>query len=82
MNGEDALVTVLFVDVVRSMEIAASEGPERLREIMADLFDRSAIVVQRYGGTEPRTPSEDHQAPGVEHMIRVVVADEDLRKLI
>ena len=25
--------------------------PERLREIMADLFDRSAAVVKRYGGT-------------------------------
>ena len=44
-------VTVLFADVVRSMEIAATEGPERLRDIMADLFDRSAAVVRRYGGT-------------------------------
>ena len=26
-------------------------GAERLREIMAELFDRSAAVVQRYGGT-------------------------------
>jgi adenylate cyclase len=44
-------VTVLFADVVRSMDIAASEGPERLREIMADLLDRSRAVVSRYGGT-------------------------------
>ena len=44
-------VTVLFADVVRSMDIAWAVGPERLREIMGDLFDRSATVVQRYGGT-------------------------------
>ncbi len=44
-------VTVLFADVVRSMDIAAAEGPERLREIMADLLDRSTSVVKRYGGT-------------------------------
>jgi adenylate cyclase len=44
-------VTVLFADVVRSMDIAAAEGTERLREIMADLLDRSTAVVKRYGGT-------------------------------
>jgi adenylate cyclase len=44
-------VTVLFVDVVRSMDIAAGEGPERLRELMANLLDRSTAVVKRYGGT-------------------------------
>jgi class 3 adenylate cyclase len=44
-------VTVLFADVVHSMDIAATVGPERLREIMADLADRCAAVVQRYGGT-------------------------------
>ena len=44
-------VTVLFADVVRSMDIAAAVGPERLREIMADLVDRCAAEVQRYGGT-------------------------------
>jgi len=44
-------VTVLFADVVHSMDIAAAVGPERLREIMADLADRCAAVVQRYGGT-------------------------------
>jgi adenylate cyclase len=44
-------VTVLFADVVRSMDIASTEGPERLREIMADLLDRSAAIVKRYGGT-------------------------------
>jgi class 3 adenylate cyclase len=44
-------VTVLFADVVRSMDIAAAVGPERLREIMADLVDRCSTVVRRYGGT-------------------------------
>lgn len=44
-------VTVLFADVVRSMDIAASVGAERLREMMTELVERSASVVQRYGGT-------------------------------
>jgi class 3 adenylate cyclase len=43
-------VTVLFADVVHSMEIAASVGAERLREIMAKLVDRATEVVQRFGG--------------------------------
>jgi adenylate cyclase len=44
-------VTVLFADVVRSMDIAATVGAERQREIMAELADRCAAVVKRYGGT-------------------------------
>jgi adenylate cyclase len=44
-------VTVLFADVVHSMDIAAAVGTERLREIMVELADRCAAVVQRYGGT-------------------------------
>jgi class 3 adenylate cyclase len=44
-------VTVLFADVVRSMDIAAAVGAELLREIMAELADRCAAVVKRYGGT-------------------------------
>ncbi|MGH3674911.1 MAG: adenylate/guanylate cyclase domain-containing protein [Mycobacterium sp.] len=44
-------VTVLFADVVHSMDIAAAVGPERLREIMAELANRCAAVVQRFGGT-------------------------------
>jgi adenylate cyclase len=44
-------VTVLFADVVHSMDIAAAVGTERLREIMAELLDRSTGVVKRYGGT-------------------------------
>jgi class 3 adenylate cyclase len=44
-------VTVLFADVAHSMDIAAAVGTERLREIMAELADRCAAVVKRYGGT-------------------------------
>jgi class 3 adenylate cyclase len=40
---------VLFADVVHSMDIAAAVGAERLREIMAELTDRCAAVVKRYG---------------------------------
>jgi len=50
-SAEYKQVTVLFADVVHSMDIAAAVGPERLREIMEDLVDCCAAVVQRYGGT-------------------------------
>ena len=44
-------VTVLFADVVGSMRLAAVLQTERLREIMNELFNRAATVVQRYQGT-------------------------------
>ncbi|MFO7163547.1 MAG: adenylate/guanylate cyclase domain-containing protein [Mycolicibacterium hassiacum] len=44
-------VTVLFADVVRSMDIAEAVGAERLRELMTELVRRSSAVVTRYGGT-------------------------------
>ena len=50
-QAEYKQVTVLFADVVHSTDIAAKVGAERLREMMADLADRCAAVVQRYGGT-------------------------------
>ncbi len=50
-SAEYKQVTVLFADVVHSMDIASAVGAERLREIMANLADRCATVVQRYGGT-------------------------------
>jgi class 3 adenylate cyclase len=50
-HAEFKQVTVLFADVVHSMDIAAAVGAERLREIMADLSDRCAVVMQRYGST-------------------------------
>ena len=50
-HAEFKQVTVLFADVVHSMDLAATVGAERLREIMTDLIDRASAVVQRYGGT-------------------------------
>jgi adenylate cyclase len=39
-------VTVLFADVVHSMDIAAAVGAERLREIMTELVNRATVVVK------------------------------------
>ena len=50
-TAEYKQVTVLFADVVRSMDLAAVLDAERLREVMTDLVERSAAVVRRYGGT-------------------------------
>ncbi len=50
-SAEYKQVTVLFADVVRSMDLAATVGAERLREIMTELVERSAAVVKRYDGT-------------------------------
>ena len=49
-HAEFKQVTVLFADVVGSMEIAAAVGPERLREIVAELVGRGTAVARRYGG--------------------------------
>jgi class 3 adenylate cyclase len=64
-------VTVLFADVVRSMDIAAAVELERLREIMTELVDRSAAVVQRYGGTV------EYNGDGVMALFGAPVALED-----
>jgi class 3 adenylate cyclase len=50
-SAEYKQVTVLFADAVHSMDIAAAAGAERLREIMAELANGCAAVVQHYGGT-------------------------------
>jgi adenylate cyclase len=50
-RAEYKQVTVLFADVVNSMDIAAAVGAERLREIMSELVTGAAAVVQRCGGT-------------------------------
>jgi class 3 adenylate cyclase len=49
-SAEFKQVTVLFADVVHSMDLAAAVGTERLREIMTELVTRAEAVVQRYGG--------------------------------
>jgi len=64
-------VTVLFADVMGSMDIAAVLDLERLREIMTDLVERSAAVVQRYGGTV------DYNGDGVMALFGAPVALED-----
>jgi class 3 adenylate cyclase len=50
-HAEYKQVTVLFADVVHSMDIAAAVGAERLREIMTELVNRAAVLVERYRGT-------------------------------
>jgi class 3 adenylate cyclase len=50
-RAEYKQVTVVFADVVHSMQIATAVGAERLREIMAELVDHATAVVKRYGGT-------------------------------
>ena len=50
-RAEYKQVTVLFADVVHSMELAATLGAERLREIMTELVTRSTRVVQHLCGT-------------------------------
>ena len=54
-HAEYKQVSVLFADMVRSMDIATAVGAERLREIMAELANRCAAR-SRSGAGEP-TPS-------------------------
>ena len=56
-HAEYKQVTVLFADVVRSMDIAAALDVERLREVMTELVERSAAVVRRYGGGPWSSPA-------------------------
>ena len=71
-TAEYKQVTVLFADVVRSMDIAAAVDVERLREIMTELVERSAAVVQRYGGG-----SMEYTGDGVMAIFGAPVALED-----
>ena len=54
-SAEYKQVTVLFADVVQSMDLAAALDMERLRDIMTEVVERSAAVVLRYGGTVEHT---------------------------
>ena len=53
-QAEFKQVTVLIADVVGSMAIASTVGAERLRKMMADVFDAAAAATRRYGGTVDR----------------------------
>ena len=50
-GAEYKQVTVLFADVVDSMDLAVAVGGERFREIMTELVNRASAVVRRFGGT-------------------------------
>ncbi|PRC44636.1 cyclase, partial [Mycobacterium sp. ITM-2017-0098] len=49
-SAEYKQVTVLFADVVGSMDLATVLDIERLREVTTELVERSAAVARRYGG--------------------------------
>jgi class 3 adenylate cyclase len=49
-SAEYKQATVVFADVVHTMDIAAAVGAERLREIMAELVNCASSVVRGDGG--------------------------------
>ncbi|ORB65291.1 ATP-binding protein [Mycolicibacterium tusciae] len=71
-SAEYKQVTVLFADVVRSMDIAAALDIERLREVMTALMERSADVARRYGGG-----TVEHAGDGLMVLFGAPVALED-----
>ena len=79
-------VTVLFADAVRSMDLAATLGPERLRELMAGLVNRAAGIVTRYGVTVDKFTGDGIMAifgaPAAleDHAFRACLAALDLQK--
>ncbi|SBS75149.1 Membrane-anchored adenylyl cyclase [uncultured Mycobacterium sp.] len=86
MPAEYKQVTVFFADVVRSMDIAAALGAERLREIMTGLVNRASAVVTRYGGTVDKFTGDGIMAifgaPAAleDHAFRACLAALDLQK--
>jgi len=56
-TAEYKQVTVLFADVVRSMEIAATVDTEQLRAIMIDLVDRVAVSYITTAGRWTSSPA-------------------------
>jgi len=51
LEGEHKQVTVLFADVMRSMDLAAHTGPDDWHAIMNRFFEILAAGVHRYEGT-------------------------------
>ena len=70
-HAEYKQVTVLFADVVRSMDLAGALDMERWREIVTELVERSAAEAERYGGTV------EHTGDGVMAVFGAPVALED-----
>ncbi|WP_101952670.1 adenylate/guanylate cyclase domain-containing protein [Mycobacterium sp. 3519A] len=85
-GAEYKQVTVLFADVVQSMDLAAAVGPERLREIVGELARRATAVVQRYGGTVDKFTGDGVMAlfgaPRAleDHAIRACLAALDIQR--
>ena len=71
-SAEYKQVTVLFADVVRSMDLAAAVDTERLREIMTDLVDRSCG-----GGTALRRNRGKFTGDGLMALFGAPIALED-----
>jgi class 3 adenylate cyclase len=71
-HAEFKQVTVLFADVVHSMDVATAVGIERFREIMAELVNITTAVVKRYGGTVDKFTGD-----GIMAVFGVPVALED-----
>lgn len=86
VQAEFKQVTVLFADVAHSMDIAAAVGPERLREIMTELFNCSSAVVLRYGGTVDKFTGDGLMAvfgaPAAleDHALRACLAALDIQR--
>jgi len=85
-QSEHKQVTVLFADVQRSMDLAAALGPERLSEVMGELFNRCGSVTQRYGGTVQQFTGDGIMAlfgapiSLEDHAIRACVAALEIQK--
>ncbi|MGQ0631069.1 MAG: adenylate/guanylate cyclase domain-containing protein [Sporichthyaceae bacterium] len=50
-EGERKQVTVLFADVMGSMDLAEQLGPDELSRVMSGLFDVCREAVEHFGGT-------------------------------
>lgn len=85
-TAEYKQVTVLFADVVHSMDLAANVGAERLREIMTELVERSAAAIRRLDGTVDKFTGDGLMAvfgaPVAleDHAVRACLASLDVQK--